>query len=80
VARLKKEKRKKSECVTGIVQGARPNVEAGRSLGTTGVNEHMNETHFHDFSNTFGISFFLKTFPSLEIQNILNSMTSPGFP
>jgi len=28
-------KKKKSECVSGIVQGAGPNVEAGLSLGTT---------------------------------------------
>src|SRR4029434_5468441 len=29
--------------------------------------ENMNITNFHDFSKTFGISFFSSTFPGLEI-------------
>ena len=27
----------------------------------------MNITHFHDFSKTFGITFFSSTFPGLEL-------------
>jgi len=32
-----------------------------------GVNEHVIITHFHDFSQTFMISFFSMNFPDLEM-------------
>jgi len=37
------EKNNKSERVSGIVQGAGPNVEAGRSLGTTGLTRQVSD-------------------------------------
>ena len=49
MARLKINKNKKSECVSGTVQGAGPNVEAGhirsagRSLGTPALDERAQE-------------------------------------
>jgi len=37
-----------------------------RNYFKLGVNEHVNITHFHDFSKTFVISVFTITFPGLE--------------